>query len=419
MMKVSELERIGSEIYGETRWGKKMAQAINVSPALISSMRRGRVPISDKTEARVRTFYENVTNRGKDKAAQAHPPPSVSVSEDTASFSDTSLRGEAAFRMKLVAQDILSGKWVKVRDVNPALFFPQFDSVNRGVVAGAPVPGNDTESPQFVVDEDDSALSDEEILERIGQRIRVMDRITEGVIQAQVPSMIAYGASGVGKSFSILEAMKEAKARKPRFHYDLIKGSVRAPGLFKALFKARKGGVVILDDSDSIFEDEEALNLLKAALDSSEERIISWRKESPWLKEMTDKDGKIVRDFVYEGGVIFITNINMRKRIMRGHRMAPHYEALISRSHYIDLTMDSIRARMLRVRQVFLNAGMYKTLNLTRDEAEEIVQFMDTNRNRILEVSLRMIKMITQVYRTDPKDWKEIIEVTKMTRPKY
>lgn len=408
-MNVQQLEQIGTEVFGNARFGSRLAEAIGMSPATISNFRSGKLPISKKAEQRIVTFYERV--KGNRSASPVVAQANGETSE--VSFSDNTLRGEASFKLRLIAQDAASGKMVKVTEVNPALFFPNY--VPNAV---APVASNDgdIEGPKMAqVEANDNSLSDDEILSRIATRIRVMDRIAQGVIAGDVPSMIVYGAPGVGKSHTIMEALKDAVVDDKNFHYDVIKGAVRAPGLYKALFRARKGGVVVLDDSDSIFDDEDALNLLKAALDSSDERLISWRKQSPWLGELDDESGEDASNFVFEGGVIFITNINMKKRVAKGHRMAPHYEALISRSHYIDLTMDSTRARMLRVRQVFVNAGMARGLGLAQEEAEDIVQFMNTNRDRLLEVSLRMVKMITQVYKSDPQDWKEIIEVTKMS----
>jgi len=244
-----------------------------------------------------------------------------------------------------------------------------------------------------------------------------MDTVTAGVIDGDIPSMIVYGAPGVGKSHTIMKALDAKQEQDDEFYVDVIKGSVRAPGLLQALFKARLGGVVVLDDSDSIFNDEDALNMLKAALDTSEVRNISWRKESAWLLPLAEDQGvsiSDIKDFVFEGSVIFITNINLKKRAESKDKMADHFQALISRSLFIDLTMDSSRAKSLRVYDVFVNKGMGSSLGLSNEEAIEVADYIVDNRGRLDEVSLRMAKMITNLFISQPSEWKEIVEITKM-----
>jgi hypothetical protein len=46
-----------------------------------------------------------------------------------------------------------------------------------------------------------------------------------------------------------------------------------------------QSNVIVLDDADSIFNDEDALNILKAFCDTSSTRRVSWLKESNALTE--------------------------------------------------------------------------------------------------------------------------------------
>ena len=122
------------------------------------------------------------------------------------------------------------------------------------------------------------------------------------------------------------------------------------------------------------------------------------------------------RSFVFEGSVIIITNNNFEAMISSGSKFAPHCEALMSRSFYIDLTMETVREKMIWVRHVFTSLGMAAGLGLADEEAAEIVDFVTENRDRFFEVSLRQMKLITQMYRSNPDNWKKVITRTKMRK---
>jgi hypothetical protein len=77
---------------------------------------------------------------------------------------------------------------------------------------------------------------------------------------------------------------------------------------------------------------------LKAATDSTKGRKLQWLAETKMLDEEGDR---MPRFFDFEGSVIFITNYDFDEFIDRGHKLSPHFEALISRSHYLDLAMKT------------------------------------------------------------------------------
>jgi len=403
LLTITDFENIGNKMFDGTRWGAKMADATGLSVATVSNIRRGITPISFKTESRIKAAYSKFKNPN-------------GVAHD---FKD----GDASFGLQLVVKDLITNKFVAVHNVDPKKFFPEFVPATVAEQTVTNITNINTVSKtvsakpvQEVVD--DENLTDEEILTRIDTRIDVMEGVTEGVINGYIPSMIVYGAPGIGKSHSIMKALDEAKRNTPDMYVDIIKGSVRATGLLQTLFKARHGGIVVLDDSDSIFNDEESLNLLKAALDSSETRVITWRKQSAWLAALAEEEGVSVAEvktFDFNGSVIFITNINLKARSLNNEKMSEHFAALISRSYFIDLTMDSPRAKSLRVHDVFVNKGMAANMGISMEDATMITDFIYENRFSLDEVSLRMAKLISNMFMSNPDNWKSIIEITKMS----
>jgi len=402
----TEFEKIGEKMFGGTRWGSKMAEATGLSTAMVSNIRRGIVPISRKSEAKIAAAYDRF-NRANGEFVDGD---------------GTGLEGDASFGIQLQVKDLITGKFIGIHNIDPVKFFEMYAPKAAQKAQEAQVQTLVVNTTKTVVAHEsgivapvDADLTDEEILTNINTAVSVVDDVVQGVIAGVIPSMIVYGPAGIGKSHSIMTALDAEKEANPDFYVDVIKGSVRAPGLVRALFKARHGGVVVLDDSDSIFRDEEALNILKAALESTDERTISWRKESPWLSTLAQEEGvdvAAIRNFEFNGSVIFITNVNLKAEANKDNKMAEHFNALLSRSLFHDLKMDSIRARVLRVQDVFVNKGMAASLGISHEDAVEISDFIAEHQDVLSDISLRMAKMIANVFHAKA-NWKTIILHTK------
>lgn len=246
--------------------------------------------------------------------------------------------------------------------------------------------------------------TDEEIEARINLRFDVMDMMARAAVHGDCRSMIVSGPAGIGKSFTVLQSAKEL----PEERCSILKGRISPVGLFRTLWKHRfENHLIVLDDSDSVFDNETSLNLLKAACDSSEERFITWASNS----QQEDADGEeIPTTFEFCGAIVFITNKDFRSEIARGGKLAPHFEALISRSHYIDLAIRTEREYMVRIKSVVYKSGMMKEYDeRTRDE---VVQFIDMNKKNMSELSLRIVKKIADLTRVSPTQWRQVASVT-------
>lgn len=191
--------------------------------------------------------------------------------------------------------------------------------------------------------------------------------------------------------------------------YDIICGAITAPGLIIALWNMRNGGVVVLDDCDDVFRDETCLNILKAVLDSSARRVVSYRKRAHWMDEMG-----IPTSFAFEGSVVFCTNIDFEAAIRKGSPMAAHFEALIDRSLYLSLTMRTVQDYITRIRQVAIEEGLLVSKGLTEEQAHEVYDFIVENQGRFYGLSLRLVGQIAICFKADPTTWRDDIEGTKM-----
>jgi predicted AAA+ superfamily ATPase len=253
--------------------------------------------------------------------------------------------------------------------------------------------------------------SDAETIERIRVRFNMLNDMTKAVKKGDVRAMIVSGPPGVGKSHGVEEVLdryttlEQLGARKT---HEVIKGAMSPLGLYCALYKnADAGNVVVFDDCDSIFSDELSLNILKAALDSKKNRKIYWNTDSHKLRAEGIPDS-----FTFKASAIFITNLKFDK--VKG-KLREHLEALESRCHYMDLTIDTDREKMLRIRQV-IQDGMLNDYKLTDEVKEDIVDFVDANKGRLRELSLRSVLKVADLAVAFPNNWEAYAENTVMRR---
>jgi hypothetical protein len=249
--------------------------------------------------------------------------------------------------------------------------------------------------------------TEEQIAARINKRFSALDIMARATAKGINRAMIVSGPAGLGKSYGVEKAAEEIAG-----DFAHIKGYIRPTGLYKTLYANRHpGNLIVFDDIDSIFADDTCLNLLKAACDSSDIRRLSWLSNAI----MEDEDGEeIPSSFIFEGSVIFITNICFESMINKGVRMAPHYEALISRSHYLDLGIKNRKDYIVRIKQV-LDQGMLDDV-MNPDEKNQIIGFIEQNIDKMRELSLRMVKKLADLYLMDPVNWKDLAEITCMRK---
>lgn len=250
--------------------------------------------------------------------------------------------------------------------------------------------------------------SDEEIYLKLEERFDALGIMSEATALGQNRSLIISGPAGLGKSYGVQKILDKAE-EKDRVTIT-VKGYIRPTGLYKLLYENRfRKCVVVFDDADSIFADDVALNLLKAACDSTETRRLSWLTET----KMEDEDGeRLPRNFEFEGSIIFITNYDFDDMIARGSKLAPHFEALISRSHYLDLAMKTKRDYFIRIKQV-VDKGMLDD-DIDRRSQKELLVFIEDNMDRLRELSLRMVIKLSGLMKMNNKNWKQLAKLTCM-----
>ena len=254
--------------------------------------------------------------------------------------------------------------------------------------------------------------TDEEVIARIRERFEILDEMTKAAVAGDVRAMIVSGPPGVGKSYGVEKIVEAAclfdKISGKRLRAEVVKGSATALGLYSTLYKySDKNCVLVFDDCDSILLDDVALNLLKGALDSGKKRKISWLSDSHVLR----REG-IPDSFNFNGTVIFITNLKFDK--MKSQKLRDHLDALQSRCHYLDLTLDTMRDKILRIKQIADDGQLFEEYEFDQETQDEIIDYMTHNAVRFREMSLRMAIKIADLRKSFPLKWKAMAEVTCM-----
>ena len=252
--------------------------------------------------------------------------------------------------------------------------------------------------------------TDDEIKERLRERFQMLTDMTKAVKKGAVRAMIISGPPGVGKSHGVEEVLDRYQmvetlggAKK----YEIVKGAMSAIGLYCKLYKySDKDNVIVFDDCDSVFDDTLSLNILKAALDSKKTRTIHWNTDSFKLRN----EG-VPGSFKFEGSAIFITNLKFDQ--VKSKKLREHLNALESRCHYIDLTISTEREKMLRIRQV-MEDGMLNEYRLSPEVETEVFDFVDMNKRRLRELSLRTVLKVADLAAAFPDRWEAMAENTIM-----
>jgi hypothetical protein len=246
--------------------------------------------------------------------------------------------------------------------------------------------------------------SEDDAMDRIAGRFGVLDEMAKACISGDIRAMIVTGPAGIGKSHGVTTQMERASmfdqisGKRPRF--EICKGAMSGIGLFAKY-------VLVFDDCD-IWEDQDAINVLKGALDSGKTRRISWNKDSRMLK-----DEGIPNTFNFNGSVIFITNKTFDNK--KASKIQPHLDALQSRCHFLDLTVNTEREKMLRIKQVHRDAvgGLFADYEFDEVQTDEIMNFIWDNHENLREVSLRMCLKVADLVKISA-NWRELAKATCM-----
>ena len=217
----------------------------------------------------------------------------------------------------------------------------------------------------------------------INKRFGFLSDLTKMVIMGVSPSLIVVGSGGLGKSYSVKKTIDDCRLEE--HEYVFFKGYSTARGLYNTLYD-NNGKVIIFDDCDSILEDKVALNILKSALDSYDEREISWMVKM-------NKNDEYPNKFKFTGRIIFISN----------KKKSSLDQAVLSRSLVVDLSMTP-DDKIQRMRHILSAILPEYSMNVKLSAIDFLEEVKDKT-----ELNMRTLIMVTKIIDTFPDRWKEMV----------
>jgi hypothetical protein len=216
----------------------------------------------------------------------------------------------------------------------------------------------------------------------INKRFGFLGDLAKMVIMGVSPSLIVTGEGGLGKSYSIKNALVDCGMEEHEFVF--FKGYSTARGLYNSLYD-NNGKVIIFDDCDSVLEDKVAINILKSALDSYDDREITWLSKMNKSEEYPNK-------FLFTGRIIFISN----------KKKDSIDQAVLSRSLVVDLSM-SADDKIERMRHI-LSAILPEYSMNTKLQA---LDFLEGVKNKA-QLNMRTLIMVTKLADSFPGKWEDM-----------
>lgn len=259
----------------------------------------------------------------------------------------------------------------------------------------------------------------------IDERFQILEDYVDMVATRISPSCTITGQGGLGKTHTVLKALERhnlrpaedlpvlsnvnlplldpdeltidqqieleaywAAVEQRKSAFTMIKGYSTAKGLYRTLFENRQN-LVVFDDCDAVINDKTGVDLLKSALDSYDERIITWNSEL--------QGSDLPKKFFFKGSIIFISNMPMKK--------VP--QALISRTLPADVTM-TLAELIQRMRTIIKNPDFMPGFDYALKE--ESLNYLETiSRDpRIDELNLRSLIHTVKMRFGKPKNWKRL-----------
>ena len=219
--------------------------------------------------------------------------------------------------------------------------------------------------------------------ETLNDKVKFLDETLDDIYQISrkvaaggFNSLMISGRAGTGKTYSVEKALAD-EGLVIDDDFIMVSGAVSTIMMFKKMFQYRTK-VLVFDDCDAVFRDENGRNILKAALDTKKVRRISYLKKSGLVFDPKDfemdpegefnmiENGMVPAYFDFAGRVIFISNLPKDKADPDG--------AIRSRSILIDVNPDD--ATIMERIKVLL--PYLEPRDMAMKDKLEIYEFMKT-----------------------------------------
>ncbi len=231
----------------------------------------------------------------------------------------------------------------------------------------------------------------------IEKRYASLEKYIQQMNAGNVRSLIINGPPGVGKTYSVSSFLKKYSNKQSK----AITGHMTLLSLYGELYRHKgQGQILVLDDIDSVMDSVQGLNLLKAAMDTTKQRVISWESTSAILDRLS-----LPTNFSFDGGVILITNTGFgsgkKKHI-------EHLNALKDRSYCLSLGDKNQETIFKYICYVTFDKDILGQYKLTDAMKSEILEFLEEHMYSMHNLSIRSLVKCAELINIDHENWKDL-----------
>ena len=252
--------------------------------------------------------------------------------------------------------------------------------------------------------------TDDQRVTRIAERFSVMHLMLRAMIRGQLPSLIISGAAGIGKTHTATQLLDSAKDSGQINYGAFSAGTITPPELYRLFYTYRHANdIILLDDSDNVYDNDGNLSLLKAATDGT--------RKSRRLSHLADNQSfaadNIPNTFEYHGSLCVITNRDMQRMIDLGtNKDVPHMKAIMSRATYLDTALHTPRDLMAWINHMVMKQHILVQNDCTHAQEQDVMRWVNAHFADMRELSLRTVVRLARTMVMDPQNWELIARVT-------
>lgn len=231
----------------------------------------------------------------------------------------------------------------------------------------------------------------------INQRFAIMSKLVRMIANKALPGMIIVGTGGLGKTYEVVRTLTTCGLLEDDDYIHFRGAKLTTTTFYKTLFD-NSNKLLIFDDSDSVLDSDDRINMLKSALDSTgDERYVQY--VSPAIEAMD-----LPTKFEFTGQIIFISN----------RAMKDISQPIISRSLSVDVTMNLAetfeRMRFIVESEKDPEEKKFKEMALLalQDYSKK------TNGTRPKDLNMRTLFKLSRIYKNaeSPEDTEDLVEYT-------
>jgi len=218
----------------------------------------------------------------------------------------------------------------------------------------------------------------------------VNDHIGNLIKGTSVTPLILEGPAGVGKTSMVEHFMKS----HGHTQYQKVAGKITPMALFMNLYALRnKCDILILDDTDTAYDNIDALNILKAAMDSNPIREVSWISAR--------QTAGLPNQFTTEGSIIVLSNNTFTNSgTSKKHE---HLRAIMSRGFHVAISDDNEENKFIQICYMVYRHNMLN--HLSADSKIEVLDYLNHRKSSFKQFDLRTAIKVAELYVTQPTKW--------------